>query len=182
MADNTRVNELQDKLLKAMDILNAQALNSISFGVSKDRITLAIVTNAIADQSFFEMVSLKNINAISEVATISKLFISETLAAFEYFMPNISKIGAPISRTTIIIVYGSSFFVSGFLAAVLLVAFKTTPQINRPKPAPRYKNAAIIIGGIWFRNIFEKGIPIAYSAAARIAYAVARYFAFMPIF
>ena len=31
MADNTRVNELQDKLLKAMDILNAQALNSISF-------------------------------------------------------------------------------------------------------------------------------------------------------
>ena len=31
MADNTRVNELQDKFLKAMDILNAQALNSISF-------------------------------------------------------------------------------------------------------------------------------------------------------
>ena len=31
MADNTRVNELQDKLLQAMDILNAQALNSISF-------------------------------------------------------------------------------------------------------------------------------------------------------
>ena len=31
MTDNTRVNELQDKLLKAMDILNAQALNSISF-------------------------------------------------------------------------------------------------------------------------------------------------------
>lgn len=31
MADNTRVNDLQDKLLKAMDILNAQALNSISF-------------------------------------------------------------------------------------------------------------------------------------------------------
>lgn len=31
MANNTRVNELQDKLLKAMDILNAQALNSISF-------------------------------------------------------------------------------------------------------------------------------------------------------
>lgn len=31
MADNTRVNELQQKLLQAMDILNAQALNSISF-------------------------------------------------------------------------------------------------------------------------------------------------------
>ena len=31
MADNTRVNELQEKLLKAIDILNAQALNSISF-------------------------------------------------------------------------------------------------------------------------------------------------------
>ena len=31
MADNTRINELQDKLLQAMDILNAQALNSISF-------------------------------------------------------------------------------------------------------------------------------------------------------
>ena len=31
MADNTRVNELQEKLLQAMDILNARALNSISY-------------------------------------------------------------------------------------------------------------------------------------------------------
>lgn len=31
MADNTRVNELQEKLLQAMDILNAHALNGMSF-------------------------------------------------------------------------------------------------------------------------------------------------------
>ena len=31
MTDNTRVNDLQNKLLQAMDIINAQALNSIAF-------------------------------------------------------------------------------------------------------------------------------------------------------
>jgi hypothetical protein len=31
MVNNTRVNELQDKLLQAMDIINAHSLSSISY-------------------------------------------------------------------------------------------------------------------------------------------------------
>ena len=31
MADNTRINDLQEKLLQAMDILNAKALSEVSF-------------------------------------------------------------------------------------------------------------------------------------------------------
>lgn len=41
MADNTRVNELQEKLLQAMDILNAKALDSVSY----DKTILCTIEN-----------------------------------------------------------------------------------------------------------------------------------------
>ena len=47
---------------------------------SKLSIILAIVTNTIANHNFLDITSLKIINAISDVATISKLFNNETFA------------------------------------------------------------------------------------------------------
>jgi hypothetical protein len=38
-----------------------------------------------------------------------------------------------------------------------------------PTPAPRYRNAAIIIGDTWRSNIFDIGMLMAYSAAASMA-------------
>ena len=80
---------------------------------SNDRIILDTVTSAIASQSRFEIVSLKIMSAIIDVATISKLLSSEAFAAVVIVRPIIRNIGAEMSRTTIPIVYGSSFFVSG---------------------------------------------------------------------
>ena len=60
-----------------------------------------MVTKTIADHSLLEITSLKTTSAIKEVATISKLFSSDTLAEFVLLIPSISKIGAAISNTTI---------------------------------------------------------------------------------
>ena len=79
-------------------------LNSNESAPSKDRITLATVTKAMAIHSLLEITSLKTNNAIREVATISKLLIKETFAALEDLIPNIRRMGAIMSRTTIAIV------------------------------------------------------------------------------
>ena len=55
----------------------------------------------MARQSLAEMASLKMSKAINEVATISKLFSSEAFAEVVCARPNISKIGAIISKTII---------------------------------------------------------------------------------
>lgn len=52
-----------------------------------------------------------NINkAISDVATISKLFSSEAFAAVVMLSPIIKQTGAAISNITILMIYGISFF------------------------------------------------------------------------
>src|SRR5690606_7934367 len=62
--------------------------------VSNESKTLAAVTKIMAVQSLGEMFSLKIINAIREVPTISKLLRSEALAAAVLRKPNINKAGA----------------------------------------------------------------------------------------
>ena len=89
------------------------SLNAKAPTPSKLRIVLAIVTMAMAIQSLEEIISLKITRAIMEVATISKLFNKDTLAELVLAMPNISKMGAIMSNTTIAMVYGNSFFVKG---------------------------------------------------------------------
>ena len=63
---------------------------------SKPRMILASVTSAMAMVSLRERTSLK---AISEVATISKLFSSDALAALVRSRPSISRMGAAMSST-----------------------------------------------------------------------------------
>lgn len=72
--------------------------------------TLAKITSIIAAHSLFEMTYLKTARAITDVAAISKLLRSDTFAELVDLIPNISSIGAAISRITIATVYGSSFF------------------------------------------------------------------------
>ena len=71
---------------------------------SKLRMTLDKSTRTIAIHNLLEIFSLKIKRAMTDVATISKLLINETLAEFVLAMPNIRNIGAAISRTTIAIV------------------------------------------------------------------------------
>lgn len=52
MADSTRINELQDKLLQAMDIVNAKALNAISYDKT---ITCTIETNKNKKEGCYEV-------------------------------------------------------------------------------------------------------------------------------
>ena len=52
MADNTRVNELQEKLLKAMDILNTKALSSVGFDKT---IICTIVDDSEKDKGKYEV-------------------------------------------------------------------------------------------------------------------------------
>jgi len=47
-------------------------------------------------------------------------------------------------------------------------------MIDIPIPAPKYNNAAIIVGGISSSRIFDIGELIAYNAAARIAQSIAK--------
>ena len=68
---------------------------------SKLRMALAAVTRTIASQSVREMTSRNTTRAMIEVATISKLFSSDTLAEVVRATPAISRMGAAISSTTI---------------------------------------------------------------------------------
>ena len=74
---------------------------------------------------------------------------------------------------------GNSFFVSGSFT----IFFPNTPLMevykNIPTPAPRYNNPAIIVGVTYSINSFEKGILMAYKAAANNANNVARIFLFI---
>ena len=84
---------------------------------------LEITTRIIAENSLFDTVSLKITKAITEVATISKLFRSDTLAELVCIIPNIKNMGAAISRSTIATVYGSSFPVRGSFMAFFPKSF-----------------------------------------------------------
>ena len=100
---------------------------------SNESNALEMTIRTIAAQSIFLILSLKTINAMSEVATISKLFRRDAFAAVALLSPVIMSIGAAISRITIRMVYGRSFFVRGFSSLFL---WKIC-MINIPIPAPR---------------------------------------------
>ena len=142
---------------------------------------LAIVTKKIAIQSFLDIISLKITNAIIEVVTISKLFKSETLAEFVIDIPNINKIGAIISKITIAIVYGNSFFVKGSCFFEIPINFIILVRIINPIPAPKYNKPAIIVVSTCFNNNLDKGIFIEYIEAASKANKVAIFFTFIFI-
>ncbi|MPM76026.1 hypothetical protein SDC9_123021 [bioreactor metagenome] len=135
---------------------------------------LAAVTNPIAIQSRFEILSLNTISAITAVAAISKLLSNAALAAVVMVSANISSIGAAISSNTMAIVYGSSFFVSGCSVSAFPSSFSIRLTNPMPIPAPRYKNAASIIGDTSDNNSFENGELNAYNAAAATAKPMAR--------
>ena len=78
--------------------------------------------------------SLKISIAISDVATISKLFRSDTLAAAVPESPIIRKIGAAISRTIMPSVKGRSFFARCF--SFMPDCFRISPKAAIPAPAP----------------------------------------------
>ena len=90
--------------LRTSQLFREPMLNSKEPAPSKERITLATVTNPMAIHNLLDITSLKTNNATREVATISKLLIKETFAALEDLMPNIRRMGAIMSRTTIAIV------------------------------------------------------------------------------
>ena len=113
------------------------SLNTNALLPSKLSMALATVTKPIAAHSFLEMTSLKITNAIKEVATISKLLSNETFAAFVLLIPNIKRIGAIISSTTIPIVYGNSFFVKGSSFCRFPITLLTNRYIEIPIPAPK---------------------------------------------
>ena len=148
---------------------------------SKLRIILAIVTKKIAIQSFLDIISLKITNAIIEVATISKLFKSETLAELVIDIPSINKIGAIISKITIAIVYGNSFFVKGSCFFEIPTNFIILVRTINPIPAPKYRKPAIIVVPTCFNNNLDKGIFIEYIEAASNANKVAIFFTFIFI-
>ena len=75
---------------------------SEDMSVSDKRI-LANVIRIIPAQSLPEILSLKITNAITDVATISKLFRRDTVSADELLIEIISRIGAMISKMTIAI-------------------------------------------------------------------------------
>lgn len=79
---------------------------------SVPRIMLAATTRKTAHHSRPDIFSRKTATAIPAVATISKLFSSDTLAAVVLATPNSNRIGAAMSSTTIATVYGRSRFPS----------------------------------------------------------------------
>ena len=86
-----------------------------------------------------ETFSPNSSSATSAVATISKLFSSDTLAELARESPSIRQIGARISSAIIASTYGSSLRVSGG---------SPRPQPHRriadmPTPAPKYSSPAI---------------------------------------
>ncbi len=66
--------------IQAPNTQNAPSFSANAPAPSKLRIILAIVAIKIASHSFLDITSLKTTRAIMEVATISKLFSSGTLA------------------------------------------------------------------------------------------------------
>ena len=75
--------------------------NEKLFMFSMDNIILASVIKIIALQSLLVMRSLKMNNAMSDVATISKLLSKETFSGVAVVRPIIKNIGAAMSKTII---------------------------------------------------------------------------------
>ena len=142
---------------------------------SNESSMLATVTSIIAIQSFRFTLSPKNSRAISAVATISKLLSKEVLDAEHVFKPYIIKIGAAMSSTTIATAYGISFLCSRS-SVVLCLPLRTSIMAPMPMPAPRYRNAATIVGATVWSITFETGVLMAYRAAASIAKSIAMRF------
>ena len=67
---------------------------------SKDSSRLEAVTRAMASQSRLEMASRNTTRAVMAVATISKLFSREALAAVVRIRPAMRKMGAAMSSAT----------------------------------------------------------------------------------
>ncbi len=122
-----------------------------------DSIIEARVTRPRPSQSLLEMTSLKKSSAIREVAAISKLFSSAALAAVVLRSPYISAMGAAISSSTIMMVYGSSFADSFFSPAWPPVFSLNRYKALMPIPAPKYRSAASIVGETVFSNSFDSG-------------------------
>ena len=87
--------------------------------------------------SLREMASPKQTRAMSEVATISKLFNSEALAAVVRERPTISAMGAAMSSATIPTVKGSSLRVSRCSHPARPLRLRSHCSAAMPKPAPR---------------------------------------------
>ena len=96
-------------------------------------------------------------SAINAVATISKLLRRDAFAAVVNFSPNKRHIGAAISSKIIASVNGNSFKVSLFSEFLSPLAFRTRAITPIPNPAPKYKNPAISVGGIYPKRILESG-------------------------
>ena len=98
--------------------------------------------------------------AMRAVATISKLFSSDTLSADERESPAMSSKGAAMSSATIASAYGISARSSGLPCAPAI-----SPRMARanassvmPAPAPRYSSAASMFGAISASRTLEKGV------------------------
>ena len=107
------------------------------------------------------MRSLKIMRAMTVVATISKLLRRDVVAADVIDSPVIRSIGASMSSTIIAKVYGRSERSSGISSVLRPAIFLIRMNMNSPIPAPRYRNAAIIVGDISSNSIFENGELIA---------------------
>ena len=114
---------------------------------STERIMLESVTSAMPIHRRLEMASRNTASAMSDVATISKLFSREAFAAFVRARPSISRIGAATSSSTIASVKGSSRRVSGCSRSAAPAARCTAPTAAMPSPAPRYSSAAMSVEG-----------------------------------
>ena len=109
--------------------------NEISPVPAVDRMTVEIVISMMATQVVGVTLSPNTRRAMSVVATISKLFRSETDDAGELSRPYISSIGAAMSRTTIPKMYGASSPVRGRSSVRFDGDAALTAVI--PIPAPR---------------------------------------------
>jgi len=125
---------------------------------STDKIMVANVIRKMANHNRLEILSLKNDLAKSAVATISKLFSKAAFEAVVWLSPIMRKTGARISSTIMAITYGESFLFKSNSLFDISKRFFTLPVRNMPIPAPKYKNAAINVGGIFSSNNFEKGV------------------------
>ena len=127
------------------------------------------VIRPIASQRRLLMTSLKMTRAITDVATISKLFNRDAFADVVFASPIINRIGAAISRMIIPMIYGKSLLVKCCLNGRFISLLRTRPSRNIPIPAPRYSRAAIIVGGTSCKSSFDAGTLAAYKTAAKMA-------------
>ena len=92
------------------------------------------------------------------VATISKLLSSAVLAARQSRRPYIISMGAAMSSTTIATAKGTSFRPSRCSVCGRWLIHLPIIIAPIPMPAPRYRNAATIVGGTADSSIFDTGV------------------------